>query len=62
MKTIKLTLCSLAAVLLAAHTLNAEGYRTTLGTAPDDFPVIVVNDCYGGDYYAEGRARYAKSV
>jgi fumarate hydratase subunit beta len=27
-----------------------------------DFPVIVVNDCYGGDYYAEGRARYAKSV
>lgn len=25
-----------------------------------DFPVIVVNDCHGGDLYEEGRARYAK--
>ena len=25
-----------------------------------DFPVIVVNDCHGGDLYAEGRARYAQ--
>ena len=24
-----------------------------------DFPAIVVNDCYGGDLYAEGRAEYA---
>ena len=26
-----------------------------------DFPVIVVNDCHGGDLYEEGRARYAKA-
>ena len=25
-----------------------------------DFPAIVVNDCYGGDAYAEGRARWRK--
>ena len=25
-----------------------------------DFPVIVVNDCYGGDAYAEGQARWRK--
>ncbi|MCX6362692.1 MAG: Fe-S-containing hydro-lyase [Actinobacteria bacterium] len=27
-----------------------------------DFPAIVVNDCHGGDLYAEGRKRYAKTV
>ncbi len=27
-----------------------------------DFPAIVVNDCYGGDLYEEGRAEYAKNV
>ncbi len=26
-----------------------------------DFPVIVVNDCFGGDAYAEGRARWQKT-
>ena len=26
------------------------------------FPAIVVNDCYGGDLYEEGRAEYAKTV
>ena len=26
-----------------------------------DFPVVVVNDCHGGDLYAEGRKKYAKS-
>jgi fumarate hydratase subunit beta len=25
-----------------------------------DFPVVVVNDCHGGDLYAEGRKKYAK--
>jgi fumarate hydratase subunit beta len=25
-----------------------------------DFPAVVVNDCYGGDLYDEGRAKYAK--
>ena len=33
----------LAVALVAANTLRAEGYRTTLGTAPDNFPVIVVS-------------------
>jgi fumarate hydratase subunit beta len=27
-----------------------------------DFPVIVVNDCRGGDLYEDGRKRYAKTV
>jgi fumarate hydratase subunit beta len=27
-----------------------------------DFPAIVVNDCYGGDLYEEGRKKYAKPV
>jgi len=26
-----------------------------------DFPVVVVNDTVGGDFYAEGRARYARA-
>ena len=26
-----------------------------------DFPVVVVNDCHGGDLYAEGRKKYAKA-
>jgi hypothetical protein len=30
-------------LLAAAGSLRAEGYRTTLGTAPDDFPVVVVS-------------------
>ncbi len=27
-----------------------------------DFPVIVVNDCYGGDLYEEGRKHYARET
>jgi len=27
-----------------------------------DFPVIVVNDCHGGDLYEEGRAAYARET
>jgi hypothetical protein len=40
----RLTLASwwLAVALLATNSLRAEGYRTTLGTVPDDFPVVVV--------------------
>ena len=33
----------LAVALVAVNTVRAEGYRTTLGTAPDDFPVVVVS-------------------
>ena len=43
MKRITLTAWWLAVALLAVNTLKAEGYRTTLGTAPDDFPVVVVS-------------------
>ena len=27
----------------------------------EDFPVTVVNDCYGGDLYEEGRKKWAKA-
>jgi fumarate hydratase subunit beta len=27
-----------------------------------DFPAIVVMDCYGGDLYEEGRAKYARET
>jgi isopenicillin-N N-acyltransferase like protein len=43
MKQFKLTVWCLAVALVAANNLRAEGYRTTLGTAPDNFPVIVVS-------------------
>jgi isopenicillin-N N-acyltransferase like protein len=43
MKRMTLTAWWLAVALLAVNTLRAEGYRTTLGTAPDDFPVVVVS-------------------
>jgi len=33
----------LAVALVATKAVRAEGYRTTLGTAPDDFPVLVVS-------------------
>jgi len=33
----------LAIAFMAANSLPAAGYRTTLGTAPDDFPVVVVS-------------------
>jgi len=33
----------LAVALVTTNTVRAEGYRTTLGTAPDDFPVVVVS-------------------
>jgi len=28
----------------------------------EDFPATVINDAYGGDLYAEGKAKYAKAV
>lgn len=42
MKHVTQTSCWLVVALVAANTLKAEGYRTTLGTVPDDFPVVVV--------------------
>ncbi|MCR4419448.1 MAG: FumA C-terminus/TtdB family hydratase beta subunit [Clostridia bacterium] len=26
----------------------------------EDFPAVVINDCYGGDLYVEGRQKYAR--
>jgi fumarate hydratase subunit beta len=26
-----------------------------------EFPVVVINDCHGGDAYETGRARYAQT-
>ena len=26
-----------------------------------DLPVVVINDCHGGDFYRESRAKYARS-
>lgn len=56
-----------AGVLLARHIKKAEvlAYKD-LGTEAirrllvEDFPVIVINDIYGGDLYEEGRTRYAR--
>jgi len=46
------TFCSLAVGLVAATILRAEGYRTSLGTPPDGFPVVVV----AGTPYQMGRS------
>ena len=42
MNQVKLIARWLAIALFTTNTIRAEGYRTTLGTAPDDFPVVVV--------------------
>jgi hypothetical protein len=34
--------CLLVLLLATAGMVRGEGYRTSLGTAPDDFPVVVV--------------------
>lgn len=48
--------CVTAAEVVAYPELGPEAiYRLTVV----DFPVFVINDTYGGDAYAEGRARYA---
>ncbi len=44
--------CWLAIALGTVNTLPAEGYRTTLGAAPDDFPLVVVS----GSPYQMGRS------
>ena len=43
MNRVTLTSWWMAVALMGANTLKAEGYRTTVGTAPDDFPVMVVS-------------------
>ena len=44
--------------ILAYEDLGAEALREF---AVEDFPAIVVNDCYGGDLYQEGIKQYQKA-
>ena len=46
-----------AAKIVAYEDLGPEAIRRLTVV---DFPAVVVNDCRGGDLYAEGRKRYAK--
>jgi len=41
--------------VIAYEDLGAEALRRL---EVEDFPVIVVNDIYGGDAYEEGKAKY----
>ena len=47
----------MAAELIAWEDLGAEALRKL---TVEDFPLFVVNDCRGGDLYAEARKRYQK--
>ncbi len=44
--------------VIAYEELGAEA---VLRLEVEDFPVIVINDIYGGDLYEEGKARYRRS-
>jgi fumarate hydratase subunit beta len=57
-----------AAALLARHIVESRviaypdlGTEAIRELTVEDFPVIVVNDCYGGDAYEAGRARFVGS-
>lgn len=49
--------CVKEAVMVAYEDLGAEAIRRLV---VEDFPVVVVNDLYGGDLYREGRERWRK--
>jgi fumarate hydratase subunit beta len=56
-----------AAALIAQRIVSAEvvayedlGPEAVRRLVVEDFPAVVVNDCRGGDLYAEGRKRYEK--
>lgn len=56
-----------AGALLATHVVSHTviawpelGAEAVARLEVVDFPVIVVNDCHGGDLYEEGRARYER--
>jgi fumarate hydratase subunit beta len=42
---------------VAYEDLDAEAIRRLV---VEDFPVVVVNDLYGGDLYTEGRERWRR--
>ena len=43
--------------IVAYEDLGTEAIRELIVS---DFPLIVVNDCYGGDAYVSGRAQYSR--
>jgi fumarate hydratase subunit beta len=49
--------CVKEAEVIAYEDLDAEAIRRLV---VEDFPVVVVNDLYGGDLYREGRARWRR--
>jgi fumarate hydratase subunit beta len=46
------------AEVIAYEDLGAEAVRRLV---VEDFPVIVINDLYGGDLYLEGRERWRRA-
>ncbi len=51
--------CVKEAEVIAYEDLGAEAVRRLV---VEDFPVVVVNDLYGGDLYLEGRERWRRSA
>jgi fumarate hydratase subunit beta len=47
-----------SAEIVAYEDLGPEAIRKLV---VEDFPAVVVNDCKGGDLYADGRKQYAKT-
>jgi fumarate hydratase subunit beta len=50
--------CVKSAELIAYEDLDAEAIRCLV---VENFPVVVINDCVGGDLYEEGRRQYQRS-
>ncbi len=46
-----------SAEVIAYEDLGTEAIRRLV---VEDFPALVVNDCFGGDAYVEARARWRK--
>ena len=51
--------CVKEAEVIAYEDLGAEAVRRLV---VEDFPVVVVNDLYGGDLYVEGRERWRREL
>jgi fumarate hydratase subunit beta len=49
--------CVKEAEVIAYEDLGAEAVRRLF---VEEFPVVVVNDLYGGDLYREGRGRWRR--
>ncbi len=47
------------AEVVAYEDLGAEAIRRLV---VEDFPVVVVNDLYGGDLYKEGREKWRRAI